>query len=213
MNFAVCGQVGGGISGLCTAQALVSKHSDVCGKVLVTEARERVGGNITSMSDDSYLWEEGPNSFQPNDAILSMAVRPPTPHRKTNALGSQSAYCIDGKLAFRICGCIESQLIIIHSLPTEAQQVKQGLSCSAIAVQVEAGCDKDLVLGDPTAPRFVYWDKKLRPTPSGPDVLTFDLLTIWGKIRAGLGAAGILKAPRPEGSPARTGLLQSHTPA
>lgn len=24
-----------------------------------------------------------------------------------------------------------------------------------------------LVLGDPTAPRFVYWDKKLRPTPSG----------------------------------------------
>eukprot|EP00873_Tetraselmis_striata_P040275 jgi/Tetstr1/460539/TSEL_005797.t1 len=132
-----CVVVGGGISGLCTAQALVSKHSDVCGKVLVTEARERVGGNITSMSDDSYLWEEGPNSFQPNDAILSMAV--------------------------------------------------------------EAGCDKDLVLGDPTAPRFVYWDKKLRPTPSGPDVLTFDLLTIWGKIRAGLGAAGILKAPRPEG--------------
>lgn len=24
-----------------------------------------------------------------------------------------------------------------------------------------------LVLGDPKAPRFVYWDKKLRPTPSG----------------------------------------------
>lgn len=132
-----CVVVGAGISGLCTAQALVAKHADVCGKVLVTEARERVGGNITSVSDDSYLWEEGPNSFQPNDAILAMAV--------------------------------------------------------------EAGVDKDLVLGDPTAPRFVYWDKKLRPTPSGLDVITFDLLSIWGKIRAGLGAAGILKAPRPEG--------------
>jgi oxygen-dependent protoporphyrinogen oxidase len=69
-----------------------------------------------------------------------------------------------------------------------------------VVPQVEAGVDKDLVLGDPTAPRFVYWDKKLRPTPSGLDVITFDLLSIWGKIRAGLGAAGILKAPRPEGA-------------
>jgi len=59
--------------------------------------------------------------------------------------------------------------------------------------QVDAGCDKDLVFGDPTAPRFVYWEKKLRATPSGPDALTFDLLSIWGKIRAGLGAVGLLK--------------------
>ena len=60
--------------------------------------------------------------------------------------------------------------------------------------------DKDLVFGDPTAPRFVYWDKKLRATPSGLDVLTFDLLSVWGKIRAGLGGAGILKAPAPGGT-------------
>lgn len=53
-----------------------------------------------------------------------------------------------------------------------------------------------LVLGDPTAPRFVYWDRKLRPTPSGPDALTFDLMSIGGKIRAGLGALGF-KAPMP----------------
>lgn len=33
--------------------------------------------------------------------------------------------------------------------------------------QVDAGVVDQLVLGDPTAPRFVYWDKKLRPTPSG----------------------------------------------
>lgn len=58
---------------------------------------------------------------------------------------------------------------------------------------MDAGIAEDLVFGDPKAPRFVFWNKKLRPTPSGPDVLTFDLLSIWGKIRAGLGAAGVKK--------------------
>ena len=53
--------------------------------------------------------------------------------------------------------------------------------------------DKDLVFGDPKAPRFVYWDKKLRPTPSGPDALTFNLVTFLGKIRIGLGAVGLKK--------------------
>ena len=65
------------------------------------------------------------------------------------------------------------------------------------AAQVDAGIGEDLVFGDPKAPRFVWWNKKLRPTPSGPDVLTFDLLSIWGKIRAGLGAAGLFKKPLP----------------
>ena len=101
--------VGAGISGLTTAQALQSKHGLT--NFLVTEARERVGGNITSMEGDGYVWEEGPNSFQPNDFMLQIAV--------------------------------------------------------------DAGMDKDLVFGDPTAPRFVFWEKKLRATPSGPDVLTF----------------------------------------
>lgn len=68
-------------------------------------------------------------------------------------------------------------------------------------VQVDAGLGKDLVMGDPKAPRFVFWNKKLRPTPSGPDVLTFDLLSIWGKLRAGLGAAGIKKAAPGAASP------------
>ena len=42
--------VGGGISGLCTAQALVTKHAGAARRVLVTESRERVGGNITTVS-------------------------------------------------------------------------------------------------------------------------------------------------------------------
>lgn len=70
-----CVVVGGGISGLCTAQALATRHAGAAPEVLVTEARDRVGGNITTVERDGYLWEEGPNSFQPSDAVLSMAVK------------------------------------------------------------------------------------------------------------------------------------------
>ena len=66
------------------------------------------------------------------------------------------------------------------------------------APQVDAGVAEELVFGDPEAPRFVYWEGRLRPTPSGLDALTFDLMSFLGKIRAGLGAIG-LKAPAPEG--------------
>ena len=69
-----CVIVGGGISGLCIAQALATKHRDVAHNVIVTEARGRVGGNITTLERDGYLWEEGPNSFQPSDPMLTMVV-------------------------------------------------------------------------------------------------------------------------------------------
>lgn len=129
--------VGAGISGLVTAQAFQTKHADTVKSFLVTEARERVGGNITSRSDDDYVWEEGPNSFQPSDSVLEAAV--------------------------------------------------------------DAGIADDLVLGDPTAPRFVYWKGKLRATPSGPVSAVFgDFLSFPGKIRAGLGAVGLFKAPAPD---------------
>lgn len=68
-----CLIVGAGISGLCIAQALATKHGK--SNVMVTEARDRVGGNITTVERDGYLWEEGPNSFQPSDPVLTMAVR------------------------------------------------------------------------------------------------------------------------------------------
>lgn len=66
--------VGGGISGLCIAQALATKHAHAAPNVIVTEARDRVGGNIITVQRDGYLWEEGPNSFQPSDAMLTMVV-------------------------------------------------------------------------------------------------------------------------------------------
>ncbi|KAK9281753.1 hypothetical protein L1049_004658 [Liquidambar formosana] len=69
-----CVVVGAGISGLCIAQALATKHRDVAPDFIVTEARDRVGGNITTVERDGFLWEEGPNSFQPSDPMLSMVV-------------------------------------------------------------------------------------------------------------------------------------------
>ncbi|KAG0482284.1 hypothetical protein HPP92_010368 [Vanilla planifolia] len=129
-----CVVVGGGISGLCTAQALATRHASSVPEVLVTEARDRVGGNIVTMEREGYLWEEGPNSFQPSDAVLSMAV--------------------------------------------------------------DSGLKDDLVFGDPNAPRFVFWDGKLRPVPSKPtDLPFFDLMSFGGKLRAGFGAIGIRPPP------------------
>ncbi|KAI3980882.1 hypothetical protein MKX01_025447 [Papaver californicum] len=129
-----CVIVGAGISGLCIAQALSTKHGEIASKVIVTEAQNRVGGNISTRERDGYLWEEGPNSFQPSDTMLSVAV--------------------------------------------------------------DNGLKDELVLGDPTAPRFVLWDGKLRPVPSKPaDLPVFDLMSIKGKLRAGLGAIGIRPPP------------------
>jgi oxygen-dependent protoporphyrinogen oxidase len=62
--------IGAGISGLVTAQALATQHASKVGSFLVTEGRDRVGGNITCMAGDRYVWEEGLNSFQPNDSML-----------------------------------------------------------------------------------------------------------------------------------------------
>ncbi|KAL6525852.1 Protoporphyrinogen oxidase 1, chloroplastic [Orobanche minor] len=67
-----CVIVGAGISGLCIAQALATKHR--IPNLIVTEAREHVGGNIITVERDGYLWEEGPNSFQPSESMLTLVV-------------------------------------------------------------------------------------------------------------------------------------------
>ena len=92
-----------------------------------------------------FVWEEGPNSFQPTPAIVQ--------------------------------------------------------TCH------ELGISSSLVLADGSLPRFVYWqgegagDKLANlhalPTNLPGDLLTFNLLTWPGKIRAGLGAIGLISPPPP----------------
>jgi oxygen-dependent protoporphyrinogen oxidase len=62
--------VGAGLSGLTVAHTLQSCDRNI----LVAEANPDVGGNIISHQQGEFLWEEGPNSFQPNPTLLKLAV-------------------------------------------------------------------------------------------------------------------------------------------
>lgn len=67
----------------------------------------------------------------------------------------------------------------------------------------DIGLIDELVLADSTLPRFVFWEGQLYPLPSklSDPVLNFNLMTWPGKIRAGLGAIGLIAArPKEEES-------------
>lgn len=61
--------VGGGISGCTLAHNLYREGVDV----LLTEARNYLGGNVKSHNDDGFIWEEGPNSFATQPSIVRIA--------------------------------------------------------------------------------------------------------------------------------------------
>jgi len=64
-----CLVIGGGISGSTLAHNLNRAGVDV----LLTEARDYLGGNVKSHNDDGFIWEEGPNSFATQPSIVRIA--------------------------------------------------------------------------------------------------------------------------------------------
>lgn len=57
----------------------------------------------------------------------------------------------------------------------------------------------DIVLSDPAAPRFIYYDHKLQALPmSVSEMLQSELLTAAGKLKAFVGAMGYV-SPKPLG--------------
>lgn len=123
--------VGGGISGSTTAFYLQQKGINS----VLTETKSELGGNVVSKKKNGFLWEEGPNSFQPNNHILRLARD-------------------------------------LDMLP-------------------------DLVLSNPNAPRYVYWDGKLHALPmSLGGLCETQLLSSNGIGSALLGAIGFI-SPKP----------------
>ncbi|PXF43660.1 Protoporphyrinogen oxidase, chloroplastic [Gracilariopsis chorda] len=64
--------IGSGISGSSLSFNLHKHHPQL--KTLTTEARSVVGGNVISRKENGYVWEEGPNTFQPSEQIMRLAV-------------------------------------------------------------------------------------------------------------------------------------------
>lgn len=64
-----CIVVGAGISGATLAHNLHRAGVDV----LLTEARDYVGGNVISRQADGFTWEEGPNSFATQPSIVRIS--------------------------------------------------------------------------------------------------------------------------------------------
>lgn len=65
--------VGGGISGLATAHALVQRDADV----RLFEASARLGGNVRTLQRDGYLIDEGPDSWvssKPHATALAQSL-------------------------------------------------------------------------------------------------------------------------------------------
>jgi hypothetical protein len=65
-----CLVIGGGISGLSTG-LFVSKGASV---LVADKSAGKPGGVFETRTEDGFIWEEGPNTFQPQDGTLSLAA-------------------------------------------------------------------------------------------------------------------------------------------
>ena len=231
-----CVVVGAGLSGLAIAKACIDQQSNTvrryglpliirsptivchmrlnvsCFSLIVTEADTRPGGVIRSSSTaEGFLWEEGPNSFQPTPAMLKAAVRSVKPYRwcmcscrdarvwrlDCDTKPAHAAFCAR-MLQLRhtaSLSALDRRGTALHARQQAARLVHSVHSC--VVAQAECGLEKDLLFADAKAPRFVLWGNKLRPVPASPlTLLKTDLLSTRGKARAVFGALG-LKARAP----------------
>lgn len=68
-----CLVIGGGISGSTLGYNL---HANQNLNIIVAEARDYLGGNVIShVTDDGFIWEEGPNSFATQPSIVRIAYQ------------------------------------------------------------------------------------------------------------------------------------------
>src|SRR5438034_3815526 len=82
----------------------------------------------------------------------------------------------------RVGGVIQSERsegFLIERGPNSSQGTKE-----LVALVEELGITNELVEGDPEAPAYVYFNKRLHAVPSGPGAfLKTDLLSLAGKLR------------------------------
>ena len=132
--------VGSGVSGSTLAFYLEREGVDV----LLTEARDVVGGNVISKKQDGFQWEEGPNTFQPTRQIMRLAVD----------VG------------------LKDQLGLHHTsvclyLYTHARtHTHTACARARTHAHTHTHTHTHAVFADHELPRCVYWEGKLFPLPS-----------------------------------------------
>ena len=129
------------------------------------------------------MWEEGPNSFQ----ARARRRFPQAPHAARSssachAAGPLAPQRACGAAAPRACACAARATAQLDRWPlhfARAALTRRRRSRISAPLQpsqpilraaVDAGLKDELVFGDPEAPRFVFWENKLRPVPGGPAV-------------------------------------------
>ena len=128
--------VGSGVSGSTLAFYLEREGVDV----LLTEARDVVGGNVISKKQDGFQWEEGPNTFQPTRQIMRLAV--------------------DVGLKDQLGLHYMSVCLYLYLHARTRTHARSQHTCTHTHTHTHT------VFADHELPRCVYWEGKLFPLPS-----------------------------------------------
>ena len=129
----------------------------------------------TSQNDEGYLWEEGPNSFQVRCHSAGTLLRCGAAQRVPLALPAHSLATHARKrrllcAAWPMRASAERLRRRLVSPKHKSYLPRAQPSQPILRAAVDAGLKDELVFGDPEAPRFVFWEGRLRPVPGGPAV-------------------------------------------